>query len=38
MMQIKFSGQRNANIGQEIILNPKQEERTTNSLQLAEVQ
>lgn len=36
MMQIKFSSERNANIGQELILNPEGEEQTINSLHLAE--
>lgn len=36
MMQIKFSSEGNANIGQELILNPKGEEETINSLHLSE--
>lgn len=35
MMQIKFSSEGDANIGQELILNPKGEEQTINSLHLA---
>lgn len=36
MMQIKFSTERNANISQELTLNPKQEEQNINLLHLAE--